>query len=176
MHPLKQYLRDMDEELQVFAARVGVSRHTIYRLISGANQPRPALARRIVEATGGSVSFEDLYISHAAPTNFTLRPKTPNGQATIGEEALDPARIEMALAIVINHLAQHDQAPVAPQIFPLAAEAVINTYVALSTVTTRQGADRLLQALRPVLAEIAAETLASALDQSALDEGGASGD
>ena len=107
----------------------------------------------------------------AAPANFRARALSSPQVSNIGEEELDRARIETALAIVINHLAQHDERSLSPQIFALAAEAVVNTYVALSTVTTRQGADRLLQALRPVLAEIAKDFVDESLSRAALDEG-----
>ena len=41
MHPLKQYLHDVEETFQDFAARVGVSRQTLYRIVSGAQAPKP---------------------------------------------------------------------------------------------------------------------------------------
>ena len=47
MHPLKQYLHDVDEPLQDFARRVGASRQTLYRIISGRQSPKPALASAI---------------------------------------------------------------------------------------------------------------------------------
>ena len=61
MHPLKEYLKAVDEPVRDFAARVGASRQTLYRIIAGAQAPKPILARRIVEATGGAVSMDTLY-------------------------------------------------------------------------------------------------------------------
>ncbi|MAW82071.1 MAG: hypothetical protein CMI63_17680 [Parvularcula sp.] len=166
MHPLKQYLRDVEEGFQDFAARVGVSRQTLYRIVSGAQAPKPMLARRIVEATGGAVTLDMLYggaaCGGAEVVGFTARQEEP---------LLDPERLRLAVAVVINHLrAEEDAAPGAAML-AIAAEAAVHTYAALSPLTTRQGPARLAQALRPVLEEILKESggvpAPSALDRGA---------
>ncbi|NOX81872.1 MAG: helix-turn-helix transcriptional regulator [Alphaproteobacteria bacterium] len=169
MHPLKAYLRDVGETIQAFGARVSASRQTLYRIIGGAQAPKPALARRIVEATGGAVTFEALY------------PRPSGGPKTGGEvvglntgEAgggLNPERVRVALAIVVDHLAVKDKPEPPDAAVTIAAEAVVNTYIALSTVTTRQGPERFCQALRPVLEEILREYSASPPPPAALDRG-----
>ena len=107
MHPLKQYLRDVEEGFQDFAARVGVSRQTLYRIVSGAQAPKPMLARRIVEATGGAGTLDLRYggaaCGGAEVVGFTARQEEP---------LLDPERLRLAVAVVINHLrAEEDAAP-----------------------------------------------------------------
>ncbi len=162
MHPLKRYLCNVEERIQDFADRVGVSRQTLYRIIAGLQAPRPMLARRIVEATGGAVSLAMLYGEDGAAEVAAL----PAGEVS----APDAARLRLAMAVVINHLTPQEAPPVAPENLDIAAEAAVNTYAALSRLTSRRGPARLAQALRPVLAEILKESggLASA---SALDRG-----
>ena len=164
MHPLKQYLQEIDEPLQDFARRVGASRQTLYRIISGVQAPKPALARRILEATGSAVAFEQLYVNKDQ-SGDTVRLKAANDV-----DRLDRSRLKVVLAIVLNHLLPPDLPGASEQTSEIAAEAVVNTYVALSTVTSRQGPDRLQQALRPVLEEILQE-YAGRPSRSALDHG-----
>lgn len=149
MHPLRIYLRDLSEPMRDFAKRVGVSRQTLYRIASGHQFPKPGLARRIVEATGGEVSFEALY---------------ENGDDALGvvisfekrqeDQPLDYERLRLAIAVVVEYLAAPGLEALHDEAIDMAVEAVINTYAALSKVTTRFGPDRLRQALRPVLEEI----------------------
>lgn len=166
MHPLKQYLYDVDEPIQDFARRVGVSRQTLYRIISGRQSPKPALARRIVEATGSAVDFETLYKLGGQKVDVVgmrLNRDAP---------PLERARLKVVLAIVVNHLSPAGQRSPPEDAIDIAAEAVVNTYIALSTVTTRQGPDRLRQALRPVLEEILQE-YSDRPPPSLLDQGAA---
>lgn len=166
MHPLKQYLRDVDERFQDFAERVGVSRQTLYRIVSGVQAPRPMLARRIVEATGGAVTLGMLYGQEAQGDAEVV-----NLNAKPDDAPLDTERLKLALAVVINHLRAEDSAPSGPDVLAIAAEAGANTYAALSRLTTRRGPARLGQALRPVLEEILKESggvpAPSALDRGA---------
>ena len=157
MHPLRRYLADVNEPVRAFAARVGTSRQTLYRIFSGAHAPKPALARRIVEASGGSVSFDALYQSPEAPDDGAVVtiPRKSN-------DALDAGRLMLAIAIVFNHVTASEADGPSKSSFVLAAEAVIETYSALSKVTTRRGADRLRQALRPVLEELLNEHMGKA--------------
>ena len=170
MHPLKQYLREVEEGFQDFAARVGVSRQTLYRIVSRVQAPRPMLARRIVEATGGAVTLDMLY-SGGAPEGAAGGAEVVNLNAAADEPQLDQDRLRLALAVVINHLRAEENAPASPEMLAVAAEAAVNTYAALSRLTTRQGPARLAQALRPVLEEILKETggvpAPSALDRGA---------
>jgi DNA-binding XRE family transcriptional regulator len=141
MHPLKQYLQDIDETIQDFAQRVGASRQTLYRIIGGNQTPKPALARRIVEATGAAVAFEALY--HGDPAQGEV----VGLRAEYDAPLLEQDRLKVSLAIVINHLSPQDRQSPPDEAVEIAAEAVVNTYAALSPVTTRQGPDRLRQAL-----------------------------
>ncbi len=166
MHPLKQYLTDVDEPLQDFARRVGVSRQTLYRIISGRQTPKPALAKRIVEATGRAVEFGMLYKIGRQETNVT---ELGNGKVAA---PLNQDRLGSALSVVVNHLTAGGEFSPPEEAINIAAEAVLNTYVALSTVTTRQGPNRLQQALRPVLGEILRE-YSDQIPDSLLDQGAA---
>ncbi|MEZ5892481.1 MAG: helix-turn-helix transcriptional regulator [Parvularculaceae bacterium] len=163
MHPLKQYLVDVDERLQDFAERVGASRQTLYRIISGGQAPKPMLARRIVEATGGAITLSMLYGGGRDAAEIV-------GFAPRAEDAaLDRDRLRLAFAVVVNHL-RPDAPPPSPEMFDIAADAAASTYAALSRVTTRRGRDRLAQALRPVLEEILKET-GAVPSSSALEHG-----
>ena len=166
MHPLKQYLKDMQESVSDFAARVGASRQTLYRIINGRQSPKPALARRIVEATGGAVSLDALFSGPDEP-----RGKIIALRAGGDDEGLDHHRLKLALAIVINHLTAPDAPDPADRAIEIAAEAAANTYAALRPVTTRQGPDRLTQALRPVLEEILRECADPVPPPGAMDRG-----
>ncbi len=165
MHPLKRYLHDVEERVQDFADRVGVSRQTLYRIIAGVQAPKPLLARRIVEATGGAVSLGMLYGEiQGGGADIVAMPPGPE------DALLEAARLRLAMAVVINHLRPEEAAPAAPATLDIAAEATVNTYAALSRLTTRQGPSRLAQALRPVLEEILKES-GGLPSPSALDRG-----
>ena len=164
MHPLKRYLHDVEERIQDFAERVGASRQTLYRIIAGVQAPKPLLARRIVEATGGAVSLAMLYGGVEGGAEIIAMP------AAAEEAMLDASRLRLAMAVVINHLRPQEAAPASPETLDIAAEAAVNTYAALSRLTTRQGPARLAQALRPVLEEILKES-GSLPSASALDRG-----
>lgn len=160
-HPLKRYLTDVQEPIADFGARVGASRQTLYRILGGKQTPKPALARRIVEATGGAVPFEALYPGAAGRVAALPRAESA---------PLELSRLKLALAIVTQHLTPSENAPPPDQALMLAAEAAAHTYAALAPVTTRTGLARLAQALRPVLEEILRD-YGSAPPPSALDRG-----
>ena len=164
MHPLKRYLHDVEERVQEFAERVGVSRQTLYRIIAGVQAPKPLLARRIVEATGGAVSLGMLYGEGKGGAEILAMP------TVVDAAVLDPVRLKLAMAVVINHLRSAEASSVLPETLDVAAEATVNTYEALSRLTTRRGPARLAQALRPVLEEILKES-GGAAPASALDRG-----
>lgn len=59
---LKEYIdSDRVKNAAEFAQLVGVSSPALSLYISGDRTPRPAIAKRIIEVTGGLVSYEDLY-------------------------------------------------------------------------------------------------------------------
>lgn len=163
-HPLKSYLAEVNEPVQAFAERVGASRQTLYRVMNNDHPPSPPLAARIVEATGGAVTFNMLYGDTAQNGADIVTLPSRDDAAS-----LDYKRMTMAMTIVIDHLTPKNVS-VEEDIVHIAVEASINTYAALSTVTTRQGPDRLAQALRPVLEEILQE-LKAPLSPSALERG-----
>lgn len=164
MHPLKQYLCDVEEGVQEFADRVGVSRQTLYRIITGIQAPKPMLARRIVEATGGAVTLAMLY--GGGPQSAEVIALAARAE----EPLLDHERLKLAFAVVINHLRPPDSQPSPPETLDIAAEAAVNTYAALAKLTTRRGPARLAQALRPVLEEILKES-GAAPGPAALERG-----
>ncbi len=161
MHPLKRYLTDV--ACWTSQNGVGASRQSLYRIFSGVRAPKPMLARRIVGATGGAVTLDMLYgdKARASAEIIGFRPREE-------ELLLDGERLNLAIAVVINHLRAEDCAPVGNDLLAVAADAVVNTYAALARLTTRQGPARLAQALRPVLEEILKET-GSAPAPSALE-------
>lgn len=66
------------------------------------------------------------------------------------------------MAIVDYHLSPRDKSAPGDDDLKIAAEAVVNIYAALTEVTSREGQDRLQQALRPVLGEILKDFVGSA--------------
>tara|TARA_B100001540_G_scaffold314461_3_gene339457 strand:+ start:4854 stop:5051 length:198 start_codon:yes stop_codon:yes gene_type:complete len=62
MMTLKDYIRDFEDSQRAFAARLDVTPLTVNRWCAGKRQPRPEMALKIVEATGGRVSLESLYV------------------------------------------------------------------------------------------------------------------
>ena len=163
-HPLKSYLSDVEEPLQAFAERVGASRQTLYRVMNGVHTPKPVLAARIVEATGGAITFDMIY-GDTVQNGAEIINLKPNAD----QDLLNYQRLHIAMTIVINHLTPKN-VDADEDLVHVAVEAAINTYAALSTVTTRQGADRLSQALRPVLEETLQE-LKVPLSVSAVERG-----
>ena len=167
MHPLKRYLRDVREPIGDFAKRVCASRQTLYRIISGGQAPKPALARRIVEATGGAVSFSTLYRFSGVEgevQDFNKETKEP---------LLNPERIKLAVEVVLHQLTPEGDPGPPVEATDIAAEAVISTYAALSKITTRRGPDRLRQAVRPVIEEILRDYGERPPSCAALDKGAA---
>lgn len=165
MHPLKKYLLDVRESVPEFGARVGASRQTLYRIINGQQSPKPALARRVVEATGNAVTLNDLF--GAADGSGAAIVSLPPAE----DAGLDLRRLKIALSIVLNHLSVNENAAPPDHAVEIAAEAAANTYLALAPVTTRHGPARLTQALRPVLEEILREYAGSPPPPGALDRG-----
>lgn len=57
MKSLAQYLKDENLTQEVFAHRVGVAQATLSRLVNGAMNPSPELAKKIDVETAGAVPF-----------------------------------------------------------------------------------------------------------------------
>lgn len=147
MHSLKRYLESVGEPITDFAARVGASRQTLYRIISGAQAPKPALARRIVEATGGAVSIESLY--QDIPNNAR------SVKGSVGDVLeLEASRLRIAIAAVYKHFAPTGAERAPDALIASAVQATIGVCDALSVISDRVAAERLSQALRPVLQEV----------------------
>ena len=62
---LKDYLTQRGETVEQFAERVGESPHTIGKLYRGDRFPRVDLATRIIRATDGEVTADDLLAAAA---------------------------------------------------------------------------------------------------------------
>ena len=143
MHPLRQYLMSMDEPITDFAARVGASRQTLYRIISRAQAPKPALARLIIEATGGEVSWEALYEDAcAAPAA---------ARAAASPVVLDPAPLKTAIAVVYGHFAPAGAAAPPDAMIARGVKAAIEVNEALSRLGGDAPTERLALILRLVL-------------------------
>lgn len=144
-HPLQAYISASGDTLAAFAERAGVSQRSLARILSGGEAPEPDVARRVVEATGGAVSLAVLYgASDAEIADLSLRQRG---------DGLDIELLAPVLRYVLKSVAGPG-AVISSEVIGAAAEAVANTHDALARVTTRRGADRLVQALRPVLGEI----------------------
>jgi len=142
MHPLRQYLMSVDEPITDFAARVGASRQTLYRIISRAQAPKPALARMIIEATGGAVTWEALY----EDGRYGLaRPDAP------APLVLEPAPLKTAIAAVYGHFAPATASSTPDGFVSMGVKAAIAVNDALSQLGGDPDTDRLSLALRPVL-------------------------
>lgn len=159
-HPLKDYIDASADTVAGFARLVGVSRQTISRIIAGRQSPKPDLARRIAEATGGAVPIETFYGPHVE--DLAVR--------RAAEDALDVDLLALILRFVLRTIASPSAPPPTDETVNVAAEAVASTHAALARVTTRRGPDRLVQALRPVLEEILKECPELLLRQERLDE------
>jgi transcriptional regulator with XRE-family HTH domain len=57
---LAAYLAETGETIQEFATRIGESPHTIGKLYRGERFPRVELAQRIIAATEGKVTADDM--------------------------------------------------------------------------------------------------------------------
>ena len=158
MEALKTYLRETRTTPKAFAKLIGVDVEDLDDVLSGATAVDVALAQRMVDATGGALLIGDFV---GNPTNgaadiVDFRSRLAGG-AEIDTERLAGVLAEMLPALIGGARRKGDR-----KLPGLAAEAAANTYLALSTITTRAGADRLAQALRPVVAEILEELSAPA--------------
>lgn len=163
-HPLRDYIHASGDTLAAFAERVGVSGEALSRILQG-EAPGPESARRIVDATGGAVTLAALHgVSESELADLSLRQRSDAG--------LDAALLAPVLRYVLKAIGA-DAALLSNDLVEAAAEAVANTHDALARVTTRRGADRLVQALRPVLGEIQKDFPELSIARDRLDEAAA---
>jgi len=144
-HPLATFIEETGETVAAFARRVGVNDQTLEEILADKARPSPMIARRIIEATGGAISFDQLMTGREAVIADL------SGRITI-ETSVDLTRLSEAIGAGMAEAFPH--ASISHAVFEIAAEAVAHTYAALARVTTERGAGRLVQALRPVLGEI----------------------
>lgn len=57
---LRDYLAQTGETIEQFAERIGESQHTLGKLYRGERFPRIELAKRVIAATGGEVTADDM--------------------------------------------------------------------------------------------------------------------
>ncbi|WP_411819536.1 helix-turn-helix transcriptional regulator [Hyphococcus formosus] len=145
MHPLKQYLIDVDEGIQAFSERVGVSRQTLYRIITRKQMPKPDLARRIVEATGGAVTLEVIYGGEGLRTGVYTRAE---------DVVLDHDRLKLAIAISVSHLWGERKNKLDDVALDPAAEAVRHIFAALCKISVRPEGPSLALAFLPVFNDL----------------------
>ena len=58
---LTEYLTEQNMTCAAFAEKIGVTTTAAWRYAHGERIPRPAIMRRIAEATGGAVTAQDFY-------------------------------------------------------------------------------------------------------------------
>ena len=159
-HPLQAYLDEIGDNATSFARRVGVAPDAIVELLDDRRPPESALARRIVLATGGAVSFDQM-MSGGGAIIADLTDRLPS------DASLDLSRLADALAGAAANLPGADSIP--SRDFDIAAEAAAHNYAALVRLTSSEGRGRLVQALRLILAEILKDSGTLPQDLQALD-------
>jgi len=63
---LQEYLARNGLSQAAFARRIGVSQQAVQRYVDGKRVPKRALAKKIVEVTGGQVTYQDLLEAYTA--------------------------------------------------------------------------------------------------------------
>lgn len=166
MEALLTYLRETRTTPKAFAKLIGLDGDRFARLLSGEERMEAPIAQRIVDATGGAIFLNELIGNDGpAPVNVDMRSRFAAGSPDI-----DAARLAEILADLLPGMLGGSRRKGDDRLPGLAAEAAANTYSALSTVTSRSEADRLVQALRPVFAEILEELSAPALAHGRLED------
>ena len=150
MDALLTYLRETRTTPKAFAKLIGLDAAHFERILAGEAGVGVELAQRMIDATGGALMLEDLVDGAANIVDFRT------GFASEGAD-IDIERLAEILEHVLPDLIGGARRAGDKRLPGLAAEAAANTYAALSTVTSRSGADRLAQALRPVVSEILEE-------------------
>lgn len=149
METLLTYLRETRTTPKAFAKLIGVDAERFDEMLAGTMRIDPPVAQRMVDATGGALQMQELVDQSEAATNvLDMRVRFA------GDADIDAERLEAILTDILPGLIGGFRRIGDDRLPGLAAEAAAHTYAALSTVTSRRGADRLIQALRPVFAEI----------------------
>lgn len=165
METLLTYLRETRTPPKAFAKLIGLDAERFQRMLDGEEAIDVAIAQRMVDATGGALLLADLCDGRSAKDVVVdLRTRFASES-----DEIDVDRLSEVLKASLPALLGGDRRRGDDQLPALAAEAAAHTYLALSTVTTRRGADRLIQALRPVFAEILEESAAPASKRQNLD-------
>lgn len=60
---LREYLFKKKIKHEDFAKRVGTTRRTLFYIMAGTSNPKFSLIKKIVEATNGQVTYEDIKTS-----------------------------------------------------------------------------------------------------------------
>lgn len=85
---LDEYLRQPGVTAAEFAQKVDLTEASISRIRKGGQNIRRDVIRRIVSATGGAVTADELIFDHAAIDTAPTPTVSPdNGSETIGEAA-----------------------------------------------------------------------------------------
>lgn len=150
MQALKDYLSAAGVSVADFARTIAIAPDILEQYLSGRAAPDRRVAQRIVDVTDGAVSAGDLGLDPARLVDLNARAASAN--ADIDQEALTQVLAEILPVLVGGSNRKGDE-----HLPRLAADAVAGAYAALSTVTTRRNADRLVQALQPVFEEILEE-------------------
>lgn len=150
MQALKDYLGASGASVEAFARTIAVSAHELSRALQGEAVIDRRIAQRIVDATEGAVAMSDLIPGAEAVIDLRAR-------LAATDDEIDQAVLTRVLAEILPALVGGAGRKGEEHLPRLAADAVAGVYAALATVTTRRNADRLVQALQPVFAEILEE-------------------
>lgn len=153
MQALQNYLASSGASIEEIARSIAVDAGELGRMLAGEAAMDRKVAQRIVDITDGAVSMTDLLPTMNGVVD--LRAHRADAEAEIDQAALTRVLAEVLPSLVGGAKRKGDE-----HLPRLAADAVANAYAALSSVTTRRNADRLVQALLPVFAEILEETSA----------------
>lgn len=163
METLLTYLRETRTTPKAFAKLIGLDADRLERMLAGDEAVDQGVARRMVDATGGALLLEE--ISNAGELSVVdMRAEFVAVTAEIDADVLTVVLEKTLPALIGGARRKGDDCLPA-----LAADAAVNTYAALSTITTRRGPDRMIQALRPVFAEILEDLSAPASARQRLE-------
>ncbi|MEZ5897583.1 MAG: helix-turn-helix transcriptional regulator [Parvularculaceae bacterium] len=162
MHTLQEYLSETGLSFAEFSRSAGIDVSELNQIVTGEKIPSIELAMRISDLTDGVVTLERL--TGGDKPVVDARTAFVRGAVPINEELL-----AQALSLTLPEILGGDRRRGDSALPQLAAEAAANTYDALATVSSHQGVDRLVQALRPVLLEILAESFVVQIDRSKLE-------
>ena len=165
MQALLNYLEETGASPDAFAVAIGVKPEKVRAALAGEECFSLPEARRIVEATDGAVPLAAALNADAKTLeDFRAGLEKARGGAlasaiAASEDGADDVEKEGFVAAARAGLGALLDPPKddLDRLASLGAEAILHTYLALQPLTTRRGTDRLLQALRPVLAEIHAD-------------------